>query len=174
MLEVIDYSSKLKLMSMVVGSIEYKKDKYVIYCIDRGSGEANIFVSKLVVSSDGFVFNNDFDNGEKEMLDGLIKRVINKEDIGEDGFIISSVNKFNDSCYFDIEKCYVATINKRVIKEVMVHYKLVNKNTFDRPIVEIKEDKRVFNEGFVGNIFLIIFGLVVIVFCVVVLVGVIK
>ena len=172
MVEVIDVNSKLKLMSMVVSCIDYNSDKYVIYCIDRGKGEANIFVSKLVVTSDGYTFKHEFDNGEKAILDGIVKRIINKEDIVRDGFLISNDIVFNDTNYFDIEKCYVATISKKVIKEIMVHYKLVTKSIFERPVVEVVSDKRLFNEGFVGNLFLIVFGIVVIIFCISIVLGV--
>ena len=64
MIELIDLSSKIKMMAMVMAGIEYNGDRYIMYCVDRGRGEANIFVSKLVITSDGYVFINDFDNGE--------------------------------------------------------------------------------------------------------------
>ena len=172
MLEVIDINSKLKLMAMVVTCIDYMGDRYVFYCIDRGKGEANIFISKLVVTSDGYIFKNDFKNGEKEVLDKVIKRMINKEDISSEGFVMSNNVDFSDINYFDIEKCYVATISKKHIKDIMVYYKLVTQKIFERPVVEVVEDKRFFNEGYVGNLFLILFGVIVVIFCIVVVIGV--
>ena len=174
MIEIIDVNSKTKMMAMVMADINYNDDNYVVYCIEREREEANIFVSRLVITSDGYTFNNDFDNGEKELLDGVVKRIINKDNLEEDGFIISNDKIFSDINYFDIEKCYVATINKKIIKDIMIFYKLVTKKIFDRPVVEVVEDKRVFNDGFVGNMFLIVFGIAVIIFCIVVVVGVFR
>ncbi len=172
MVEVIDFNSKLKLMAVVVACIEYNSDKYVIYGIDRGRGVANIFVSKLVVTSEGYTFKHEFANGEKIVLDGIVKRIINKEDIEKDGFRISNDEVFSSINYFDIEKCYVATINKKIIKDIMIFYKLITKKTLDRPVVEVVDDKKFFSEGFVGNLFLIVFGIVVIVLCISIVVGV--
>ena len=56
----------------------------------------------------------------------------------------------------------------------MIFYKLVTEKTLERPVVQIVDDKRIFNEGFVGNIFLIILGLLVVVVGIVVVVGVFK
>ena len=173
LIEVI-YGNNRKKMAMVMCEVTYDNDRYIVYCIYRGKMEVNIFVSKLVISSDGYTFNNRFKNGEKEVIDSVIKRIINKEDISSDGFSISNNVKLSDINRFDLEECYVATINKRVIKDVMVYYNLVNEKTFDKPVVDVIDDNKVFNEGFVGNIFLIIFGIVVIIFCVVVVWGVFR
>lgn len=173
MIEVI-YGNNRKKMAMVMCEVTYDNDRYVVYCIDRGKMEVNIFVSKLVISSDGYTFNNRFKNGEKEVIDNVIKRIINKEDISKDGFSISNNVNLSDINRFDLEECYVATINKRVIKEVMIHYNLVNDKVFEKPVVDVVDDKKVFNEGFVGNIFLIVFGIVVIMFCIVVVSGVFR
>ena len=173
MIEIINVDG-IKMMAMVVADVKYMDDNYIIYCIDRGNNEANIFVSRLVISSDGYVFNNNFSNSEKEVLDNLIKRIINKDDINKDGFIISNTVELVDVNYFDVEKCYVATVSKSMVKDIMINYRLVNKKIFERPVVEVVEDKKVFNEGFIGNIFLIILGVAVIMFCGFVLVGVFR
>ena len=65
MIEIIDINSKKKMIGMVIASIKYMSDNYIIYAVDRGNGEANLFVSKLVKMSEGFTFKNDFLNGEK-------------------------------------------------------------------------------------------------------------
>lgn len=167
MIEVIDISSKLKLMAIRMVDIEYKDDKYVVYLIERTKGEVNIFVSKLVISSEGYTFNNKFDNGEREVIDGVIKKIINKENVLDDGFKIGNLFSLSDTNYFDIDVCYVATINKNIIDDVMRYYNLKTREYFDRPVVEMVEDKKVFNEGFVGNLFLIVFGGSVIIFCII-------
>ena len=174
MIEIIDSGSQNKMLAMVIANIKYMDDSYVIYGVDRGNGEANVFVSKLVVMSEGYTFSHAFDNGEKEFLEKLVKRIINKDDIEKDAFKISNDMVLSEVNYFDIDRCYVATIDKKIIKDIMIFYKLVTEKTLEKPVVEIVEDKRVFNEGFVGNLFLIILGLVVVVFSIVVIVGVFR
>ena len=174
MIEIIDVSSKNKMMAMVMANVRYMNDSYVIYCVDRGNGDANIFISKFVVMSEGYTFKHDFDNGEKKLLENLVKRIVNKEDVLNDGFIVSNDIKLSEINQFDINECYVATVSKKLIKDIMIFYKLVTEKTLDRPVVEIIEDKRMFNEGFVGNIFLILMGLVVIGFIIFAIVGVFK
>lgn len=174
MIEIIDNNSQNKMLAMVIANVSYMNDNYVIYGVDRGNGEANVFISKLVLMSEGYTFNHDFDNGEKEFLEKLVKRIINKEKIEEGGFKISNDIKLGEINYFDIDKCYVATISKKIIKDVMIFYKLVTEKTLERPVVQIVDDKRIFNEGFVGNIFLIVLGLLVVVVGIVVVVGVFK
>jgi len=174
MIEIIDSNSQKKMLAMVIADIEYMDDRYIIYAIDRGNGEANIFVSKLVVMSEGYTFSSDFANGEKVLLDKIIKKVINKEDIEKDGFVISNKVSLSEVNYFDIDKCYVATVTKKIIKDIMIFYKLVTDKTLEGPVVEIVEDKRVFNEGFVVNIFLVVLGFIVIILSIVVVVGVFK
>ena len=174
MIEIIDSNSKKKMLAMVIADIKYMDDIYIVYGIDRGNGEANIFVSKLVVMSEGYTFSSNFANGEKNLLDKIIKKIINKEDIEKDGFVISNKVSLSDVNYFDIDKCYVATVTKKLIKDIMIFYKLVTKDMLNRPVVNVVQDKRFFNEGFLVNIFLIVFGIAVIIFCVVAIVGVFK
>ena len=107
-------------------------------------------------------------------MDGVVKRVINKEKLDKDGFVISNDIELSDINYFDIDKCYVSTISKKHIKGIMVFYKLITKKTLERPIVEIVDDEKFFNDGFLGNIFLILFGVGVIIFCISVVVGVLR
>lgn len=173
MIEIIDTDGN-KMIAIVVANVKYMNDNYIIYCVDRGDGDANIFVSKLMITSDGYIFNNDFSNGEKEILESLVNRIVNKDDIASDGFVISNDISLSDINYFNVDKCYVATVDKKIIKDIMVFYKLVNKKTLERPIVEVVDDKRVFNEGFAGNIFLIILGLIVIIVSLIVVVGVFR
>lgn len=174
MIEIIDASSKNKMMAMVMANVRYMNDNYVIYCVDRGNGEANVFVSKLVIMSEGYTFKNDFANGEKKLLENLVKKIINKVNVSDDGFIVSNDINLSEINYFDINECYVATVSKRLIKDIMIFYKLVTEKTLDSPVIEIVEDKRVFNEGFVGNIFLILLGVIVIGFIIFAVVGVFK
>ena len=53
---------------------------------------------------------------------------------------------------------------------MMKYYSFIRENLFEQPILDVKEDKRIFNEGFFSNLILILFGILVIVFCVFVLI----
>ena len=118
--------------------------------------------------------NNNFENGEKELLDSIVTKLINKENLNNTGFIISNDIKLNDINYFDIDTCYISTINKKVVKEILIFYNLITEKTLEKPVVDVLEDKKIFNEGFISNIFLILFGLIVIITSIIVLVGVFK
>ena len=173
MIEIINVDNS-KMIAMVVANVKYMNDNYIIYCVEREDDEANIFVSKLRLMSEGYTFNNDFSNGEKRVLESLVKRIINMDDIALDGFVISNDIVLSDVNYFDVDECYVCTVSKKQIKEIMINYKLVTEKTLERPVVEVIEDKKIFNEGFASNIFVILFGIVVIIFCIVFMVGVFR
>ena len=79
MIEIIDRATMQKMMAMIVCGLCYQGDCYLIYCIRRNNEEANVFVSKLIKGSMGYVIDTDFSNGEKEVLDGTINRILNKE-----------------------------------------------------------------------------------------------
>lgn len=173
MIEIINVDNS-KMMAMVIANVKYMKDNYIIYCVEREGENANIFVSKLRLTSEGYTFDNDFLNGEKRVLENLVKKIINKDDIAGDGFIISNHINLSDVNYFDVDNCYVCTVSKKQIKDIMIFYKLVTEKTLEKPVVEIVEDKKIFNEGFIGNIFVILFGIGVLIFSIFYLVGVFK
>lgn len=167
MIEIIDQETNKKVMAIVLCSICYKGDCYIVYAIQRDNSDANIFVSKLVKNSQGYVMANDFDNGEKESLDKIVQRFLNMESkdvLKSDGFYILNDIILDEINYFDINKCYVSTAKKSLIKNCLIHYDLVSEKLFEQPIVEVVDDKRIFNEGFVSNIVLIVFGVLILVF----------
>ena len=175
MIEIIDQKTNHKLMAMVLCGICYKGDCYIIYAVQRGREEANVFVSKLIQNSQGYVMNFNFENGEKEVVDKLVQRFLNRESkeiLENDGFSILDGVTLEEHSYFDIKKCYVSTVKKSLIKDCLICYGLVNEKLFEQPIVELIEDKRKFNEGFASNVILIIFGICILVFSVVVIFGV--
>lgn len=175
MVEVIDKDTNQKMMMMVLCGIKYQDDCYLVYCIRRDKEEANVFVSKMFKGSLGYVINNEFVNGEKEILDGVVKRLLNKESkevLESNGFTILKDIELDSNLVFDIEKCYVGAVARSLIKECLIFYGLVSEKLFEQPIVEVIEDKRKFNEGFASSIVLIIFGIVILIFAGVVLYGV--
>ena len=176
MVELMDGNTNHKMMAMVVVGLQYQDSSYLIYSIRRDKETANIFVSKMLKGSMGYVIENDFDNGEKEVLDGIIKRILNKdskEELENDGFILIKDIDLDSNLVFDINKCYVSTVNRSLIKDCLIFYGLVSEKIFEQPIVEVKDDKRLFNEGGASSIVLIIFGVVVLIFSCIVIYGVI-
>lgn len=157
---------------MLLGGFCYNDDKYVIYCIKRKDEEVNVFVSKLVRNSQGFVMDDNFFNGEKEALDGMVQKILNLTDknvLESMGIVILDSVSLTGVNYFDSKKCYVGVVLKKMIKECLIYYKLVNKSLFEQPIIEVIDDTRVLNEGFALNIGLIIFGTGVLIFSIVVI-----
>lgn len=176
MVEVMDKKTAQKMMAMILCGIGYQDDYYLVYCIRRDKKEANVFVSKLIKGSLGYVIDADFSNGEKEILDNLIKRLLNKdskESLESDGFSILKDVEMDSNLTFDIEKCYVSTVDRGLIKDCLIYYGLVSEKKFNQPVVEVVEDKRFFNEGFVSSLVLIIFGAAIIIFSCVVIYSVI-
>ena len=165
MIEIIDRATMQKMMAMIVCGLCYQGDCYLIYCIRRNNEEANVFVSKLIKGSMGYVIDTDFSNGEKEVLDGTINRILNKESkevLERDGFTFLKDIEMDSNLTFDIEKCYVSTVSRGVIKNCLIYYGLVTEKMFNQPVVEVIEDKRKFNEGFASSVVLIVFGVIII------------
>lgn len=170
MIEVLDRGSNQKMMAMVMCGISYGNKKYLIYSIRRDEDEVNLFISKLIKSSYGYIMNFDFENGEKEAMALVIKRIMNREDknkLESDGFIISKDVVLGDELFFDVDKCYVSTILRSLVKDCLIYYELVNEKMFKQPVVEVVDDNKKFNEGFVSNILLIILGVVVVIFSII-------
>lgn len=175
MIEIIDQETNQKMMAMILCSICYKGDCYIIYAIQRDREEANVFISKLVQNSQGYIMDFVFENGGKEVLDKIVQRFLNRESkevLESDGFSILDDVTLDELHYFDIEKCYVSTVSKTLIKNCLIHYGLVNERLFEQPVVEVLDDKRKFNEGFASNVVLIIFGIFIVIFSGIVIYGV--
>lgn len=167
MVEVMDRKTKHKMMMMVMCGITYQNDSYLVYSIRRDKNSANVFVSKLIRGSLGYLIVDDFSNGEKEVLDSVVNRILNKNSIKElesAGFSIIKDIDMDSNISFDIDKCYVSTVSRSLIKDCLIYYNLVNESMFNRPVVEVVEEKSKFNEGFASSIVLIVFGVVIILF----------
>ena len=172
MKELIDITDNMKMVAFVLGGISYLNQKYLLYAIRRDKDNVNVFVSKLTLSSSGYVIHHDFDNGEKETIDKVIQRILSKENIlslENDGYHFLKDIELSSDNSFDSEECYVATVSKDLIKECSVFYDLVHEDTFKSPVVSVVDDKRVFNEGFVGNVFVILIGLSILIFSIIIL-----
>lgn len=175
MVEVIDKITGCKMLMMKLCGIRYGDHSYLIYCIRRDEMHANVFVSKLINGSNGYVLYNEFDNGEKEVLDSVVKRLLNrdsKENLIRDGYLFVDDIAMDSDLIFEIDKCYVSTIDRSVIKECLIFYDLVNDSIFNQPIVEVVQDKSKFSEGFASSVVLIVLGIFIFVFCLIVIYGV--
>ena len=176
MVEVMDRKTACKMVMMIMCGICYQGTCYLVYSIRRDKTSANVFVSKLIKGSLGYIIGDDFANGEKEVLDGIVKRLLNRDSIANlenDGFTIMKDINMDSNLTFDIEKCYVSTVLRKLIKDCLIYYGLVNESMFNQPVVEVVEDKRNFNEGFASSFWLIIFGVVILVFAGIVIYGVV-
>ena len=174
MVEVMDRKTKHKMMMMVMCGITYQSDSYLVYSIRRDKTSANVFVSKLIKGSLGYLIVDDFSNGEKEVLDNVVKRMLNKEikeELESDGFKIIKDIEMDSNISFDIDRCYVSTVSRDLIKECLIFYDLINESMFNRPVVEVVEDKK-FNEGFASSMVLIVFGIIIILFSCFIIYGV--
>ena len=175
MVEVIDRDSSYKMMMLVMCGICYQDVCYLVYSIRRDADSANLFISKLVKGSLGYLISEDFSNGEKEVLDSVVNRLLNKEDISaleKDGFFLFNDIKLDDNLFFDINKCYVCTVLRSGVKDCLIYYNLINDSILNQPVVEVYDDKRKFNDGFISSIALSIFGVLVLVFAIVVIYGI--
>lgn len=175
MVEVIDSDTGAKMMAMIFAGVQYDGEKYVVYCVRREKEDANVFVSRLVRNSQGYAMDHEFRNGEKEVMEGILQRILNKESkdcLAKDGIQLFLDFELSGILYYDINLCYVSTVQVSFLKECMIYYELVDKRVLERPVVEVKEDHHFFNEGFVGNLFLIFFGICLIGFCIFVVYGV--
>jgi hypothetical protein len=62
-------------------------------------------------------------------LDDVIRRLLikeNKESLEKSGFSILRDIEMDSSLSFDIDNCYVCTVDKDSIKECLIYYELIN------------------------------------------------
>ena len=175
MKEFIDETNQVKMMALLICGIQYGDDRYLVYSIRRNQNDANIFVSKLITTSTGYVVSHDFSNGEKEIIDKVIQRIISREDIHlleKDGYSIFSDISLDATTYFNVDTCYVATVSVKLVKDCLIFYHLVSQDILDSPNVLVVDDTKKFNEGFVGNVFVILFGVFILVFSVCIIISI--
>ena len=166
MKEIIDEKNQIKMMALLICGISYGEEKYLVFSVKRTKDEANIFVSKLVNVSDGMAIDSHFKNGEKDVLDDIVKRILNQENeevLNKDGFTLIKDVSLTDINSFDVDACYVSTVEEMVVKRCLSFYNIVTNGTLDSPVIEVKDDKRKLNQGAFLNIFFIIFGVIVVV-----------
>ena len=175
MLELIDTDGNIKFMCSILCYINYGEQLYVIYSIKRDSEDDNIFVSKLVNSSDGYSMDSNFSADEKCALDDVVAAILNKDSVdklSEKG--IKFVNDINLSKInkFSVTRCYVTTFKRRLVKECMINYNLIN----SKKKVSVVREKEVsyFSKNNFPIVLLIVFGIVIILVAIFVIFNFIK
>ena len=174
MVELMDVNSNKKVMVLVLFNIKYINDNYVVYSIKRNSEEVNLFASLLVKNSQGYCLDHNFSNGQKNIVDSIVHKLVNKtslEEFNEMGYEIFKDVNLGDINYFDINECYVTTMPKNLFMDFLEFYDVSKRENLVKPVITIKKSKKKFNEGFVQNVMLIIFGVALVIFCLVVIGG---
>ena len=175
MLELIDVDGDIKFLSSIFCYINYGNSLYVIYSIKRDSDNDNLFVSKLVNSSDGYTMDNNFSGGEKEALDDVIASILNKDSISsleEKGITFVKDISLSDINKFSVTKCYVTTFRKSLLNECMTNYNLVR----EKKKISVVKEKNVsyFSKNNFPIVLLILFGIAIVVVSIIVIFNSIK
>lgn len=166
MVELIEVGENIKVMAMLLFGIERKGGKYAVYAVRRDEENVNIFLSKILKNSEGLILGHDFENGEKEAIEGVVQRLFSKVELSAlvvDGFSLVKDIQLDGVISFAAERCYVTTVSKDFLKDFLLHYGLVTKRMLDRPVVEVVKSKKFFNEGFASSLGLIVFGILIVV-----------
>ena len=166
MKEFIDEKNQVKMMALLICGVCYNDDKYLIYSIKRTGDETNVFVSKLVDVSDGVTIDSHFKNGEKEVMDNVVHRILNQEleeKLNQDGFTLIKDITLVDVNYFDVDASYVTTVSEAAVKRCLSFYKIVIKGTMDSPVINVVDDKKKLNSDALPNILFIVLGVIVVI-----------
>lgn len=173
MIEVID-SDNNKRMAQVMCAIEYNHILYVLYLIKRDKVGINVFGSRVIENSEGIqVIDSEFLEEEKVRLEDISKRIFNKDSVdnlSNDGIVIVKDIDLNDGINrFDIKKSYIATMNSDDIDVCMMYYGLVKEK---KNVIAIKKETKKVNEGFISNIFVLVFAIVFLSICIYLLIDI--
>lgn len=165
MIELIDVDGNIKFMATIITGINYGNELYVLYSIKRDNENDNLFISKVVKNSYGYVMDNNFSSGEKEAMDNVVASILNKDSfdkLKESGITFVKDIVLDDINRFSVSNCYVTTFNKILIDECISFYKFKvsdNKNT----VVVKEKSVSYFSKNNRPSVYLIVIGIVVIV-----------
>lgn len=176
MIELIDIDGNIKFMATIITCIDYGSELYVLYSIKRDNDTDNLFVSKVVKNSSGYVMDNNFSSGEKEAMDNVVASILNKDSVDKleesgikfvDGIVFDDINRFS------ISNCYVTTFNKSLINECISFYNfkvIDNKNTVvvkEKSVSYLSKDNR-------PTVYLILIGIIVIILAIMLIIYLVK
>lgn len=169
-MEIIDVDNNVKMKCLVMLCFRYGDCMYVVYSIKRDANQRNIFISKLVINSEGYTMDSNFTSDEREALERVVAKIINccnKQLLLEDGVKFASDVKFSLINKFSSSRCYVATYDNEVIDKIMKFYGVVR----DKNVVLVRQSNHS-NNGNIGVILLILFGIAVIIGCLIVIIDI--
>lgn len=176
MIELIDVDDNIKFMGKIITGINYGDNLYVLYFIERDKNSYNLFISKVIENSVGYVMDNNFFSGEKEAIDNVVASILNKDSIDilkEKGIFFVNDISFTDINRFSVSNCYVTTFNKILFDECMLFYDFKIDNNKSNVVVREKEVSYL-SENNRPYVYLIILGIFVIIISIVVVVNFIK
>ncbi len=162
MIEVIDNANN-KFSARIMCGVKYKDSLYCIYLIDRDDNTINMFISCVVVNSEGIsTIDSNFNSVLKNELDNMCNKFINKistDNLLNDGIeIIRDFKLGNGVNKFDVTNSYVGSINKDDINNIYMYYNLTKESS--KNIVKIKENSKKIDSEYKKNIEAIIFGII--------------
>ena len=163
MIELIDIDGNIKFMATIITGIKYGNDFYVLYSIKRDGDADNLFISKLVNNSTGYVMDNSFSSGEKEAMDDVVADILNKSSLDklkEKGIEFVSGISFNDVNRFSVTNCYVTTYRKDLLNECISYYNFSIDNKKSEVVVKEKSVSY-FSKNNRPSVYLILLGLLV-------------
>ena len=165
MIELIDAEENVKFMATVISGIKYGNELYLLYAIERDNESDNLFISKLIKNSEGYVIDNNFSVDERDALDDVVLSILNKDPVDklrEKGISFVRDVYLYDINRFSVTKCYVTTYKKSLINDCISNYNLfVNKKK--TAVVVREKDVSYFSKSNRPTIYLILFGLLVLI-----------
>ncbi|MBQ6494501.1 MAG: hypothetical protein IJI49_00705 [Bacilli bacterium] len=173
MIELIDIDGNIKFMATIITGINYGNNLYVLYSIKRDNDTDNLFISKIVKNSYGYVMDNNFSPGEKEAMDDVVNSILNKDSLDklkESGVSFSDDIVFDDINRFSVTNCYVTTFNKDLIEECINFYNF-KVNTSKSTVVVKEKSVSYFSKNNRPSIYLIIVGIIVIVLSIILIIN---
>lgn len=176
MIELIDVDDNIKFMGKIITGINYGDNLYILYFIERDKTSYNLFVSKVIENSVGYVMDNNFSSGEKEAIDDVVASILSK--VSLDVLKEKRVSFVNDISLTDINRfsisnCYVTTFKKSLFDECMLFYDFKIDNNKSNVVVREREVSYL-SKNNRPYVYLILLGIFVIIISIVVIISFIK
>ena len=99
-------------------------------------------------------------------MDGIVATIFNKysmDILSSKGIGIISNVKLSGINKFSISSCYVTTIKREFVKDMMVSYGLLELHD---PVVVSEKDTSWFSKGNISSSFFVVMGIIILMFCI--------
>ena len=174
MIELIDIDGNIKFMATIITGLKYGDDFYVLYSIKRDKEYDNLFISKLVNNSTGYVMDNSFSSGEKEAMDDVVRDILNKDSVDklkEKGLEFISDVSFNDVNRFSVTNCYVTSYKRELLNDCINYYNFSINDK--KPEIIVKEKKvSYFSKSNRPSVYLILLGILVVIISIIMIINI--